>query len=261
VPASVLAIWSLALVLKWLAVYRLANKGLFNTLPIFWAYVLISVTRSTVLLFYANDWQRYPVIAADSMPMALLSEAFAITSVYWLVTENFPRWRKPGTISLAALAILGAVSALLLKSVGVPKDWGYGAMRIWDGVMLLQRHGMTMMAVVLAGVRFLLTLVRFVPVRPVARRAVDVLTMDVLMGMSISLVNMAFRDRFPMITFLFPVSCGVVNGFLWAFWLPAVSEEREVKRPRWRGAEESINWRDCFADLVGRIRLQFTEKA
>jgi hypothetical protein len=30
---------------------------------------------------------------------------------------------------------------------------------------------------------------------------------------------------------------------------------------RWRRDEESIDWRGCFADLIGRIRLQFTVRS
>ena len=107
----ILALWCMGIAAKGLAAYRIVSKGLFNRLPIFWAFILISVARSTALLCFVGNPRRYADIAADSMPMMLVSEAFAITSVYWAVTEFFPRWRKPGTISLAVLSIIGAASA------------------------------------------------------------------------------------------------------------------------------------------------------
>jgi hypothetical protein len=260
VPPLIIVLWCLGIAAKGLAAFRIVSKGLFNRLPIFWAYILISVARSTALLCFIGNPRRYADIAADSMPMMLLSEAFAITSVFWAVTENFPRWRRPGTISLSVLAIIGAMSALLVRSVGVPNDWGYGLWRLWEGAVLMQRHGMIAMAVVLVGVRFLLALVRMVPVRPVARRAADVLTIDVLLGAAGAMIAMWYGKRYPLFTYMFPVCAGVANGLLWAFWLPAASDGREMSRPVWRRDEESIDWRGCFVDLIGRIRFQVLER-
>jgi hypothetical protein len=120
---------------------------------------------------------------------------------------------------------------------------------------------MVAMVVVLAGIRFLLTLVRMVPVRPVARRAADVLTIDALFGVTGSFLTMWFGRRYPMVAYAWPVLVGLTNGLLWAFWLPAASDGREIDRMRWRRDEESIDWRGCFADLIGRIRLQFTVRS
>jgi hypothetical protein len=256
-----MVVWCLGIAAKAAAAYRIASKGLFQRLPIFWAFILISVARSIALLCFVNNRRAYAAISADSMPMMLLSEGFAIASVFWVVTENFPRWRKPGTISLSALAIIGTAVALLTRSAAVPKDWGYGWAQLWESAVLVQRHGMVAMVVVLAGIRFLLTLVRMVPVRPVARRAADVLTIDALFGVTGSFLTMWFGRRYPMVAYAWPVLVGLTNGLLWAFWLPAASDGREIDRMRWRRDEESIDWRGCFADLIGRIRLQFTVRS
>jgi hypothetical protein len=256
----IMAVWCMGIAAKGLAAYRIASKGLFHRLPIFWAYILISVARSIALLCFVNNRRAYSAISADSMPMMLLSEGFAIASVFWVVTENFPRWRKPGTISLSALAIIGTAVALLTRSVGVPKDWGYGWAQLWESGVLVQRHGMVAMAVVLLGIRFLLTLVRMVPVRPVARRAADVLFIDVMLGLTCSVVSTWYGRRYPMVAHTLPVLCGLTNGLLWAFWLPAASDGREIDRMRWRRDEEAIDWRACIMDLLGRIRLQFTAR-
>ena len=257
----IMAIWCMGIASKGLAAYRIASKGLFHRLPIFWAYILISVARSIALLCFVHNPRAYAAIAADSMPMMLLSEGFAIASVFWVVTENFPRWRKPGTVSLSALAMIGTSVALLTRAGAVPKDWGYGWAQLWESAVLVQRHGMVVMAVVLAGIRFLLTLVRMVPVRPVARRAADVLFIDVALGMSGSLVTMWFGKRYPIVAFAWPVLAGLTNGLLWAFWLPAASDGREIDRLRWRRDEEAIDWRGCFVDLFERIRMQFSMRS
>ena len=192
--------------------------------------------------------------------MMLLTEAFAITSVFWAVTENFPRWRKPGTISLSALGIIGAASALVVRSAAIPKDWVYFWLQPWALAILLQRNAMVAMAVVLLGVRFLIVLVRMVPVHPVARRAADVLLIDVLLGVLNSTVVMWLGHSYPNVASLWPVSAGVANGLLWAFWLPAAADGRELSHARWR-PQETIDWRFCFTDLLGRIRFPFLERS
>jgi hypothetical protein len=256
----VVSIWWIGVAVKALAAWRIARKGLFHRLPILWAFIVISVARSIVLACFFGDSRRYAEIVADSLPMMLLTEAFAITSVFWAVTENFPRWRKPGTISLSALAIIGAASALLVRSAAIPKDWGYSWLQPWDLAILLQRNAMVGMAVVLLGVRFLTVLVRMVPVHPVARRAADVLLIDVLLGMLSSTVVMWFGYTYPPAARLWTVTVGVANGLLWAFWLPAAADGREVTHSRWR-PQETIDWRLCFTDLLGRIRAPFLERS
>jgi hypothetical protein len=262
VPPIILVLWCLGIATKGLAAYRIVAKGLFHRLPILWAFILISVARSTALLAFTGNPRRDVNIAADSMPMMLLSEAFAITSVFWMVTENYPRWRRTGTISLATLAIIGAAAALLVRSAAVPKDWGYGWAQLWEAAVLLQRHGMVAMAVALAGVRFLMVLVRMVPVSPLARRAADVLCIDVALGLIVSVVLMYYGRKYRMVGYGAPVIAGMINGLLWAFWLPAAADVREQTRPRWRqdDDEASIDWRACIEDLLCRLRLQFTAR-
>jgi hypothetical protein len=260
VTTLVVSIWWIGVATKALAAWRIARKGLFHRLPIFWAYIVISVARSLVLLLFGGNSRRYAEIAADSLPMMLLTEAFAITSVFWAVTENFPRWRRPGTISLSALAIIGSASALVVRSAAIPKDWGYNWLQPWELAVLLQRNAMVAMAVVLLGVRFLTVLVRMVPVHPVARRAADVLLIDVLLGMLHSTVVMWFGHTYPAVAALWTVSAGVANGLLWAFWLPAAADGRELVHARWR-PQETIDWRLCFTDLLGRIRAPFLERS
>ena len=261
-PPIVLTLWCLGILTKAFAAFRIVRKGLFHRLPILWAYILISVARSTALVAFIGNPRRFASIAADSMPMMLLSEAFAITSIFWLVTENFPRWRKAGTISLATLSIIGAATALIVRSAWVPKDWGYGWAQAWEWAVLLQRHGMVGMAVALGGVRFLLLLVRMVPVSPLARRAADVLCIDVMLGLLASILTMYYGRQYRMLGYLAPVIAGVINGLLWAFWLPAARDIRESTRPRWRqDDEEAIDWRACVEDLLGRLRQPFTAKS
>src|SRR5437868_1061997 len=132
VSALIIAIWYAGVAAKAFAAYRIIVKDLFYRLPIFWVFIVLSVGRSLALAFLASDPRRYAEIAADTMPMMLLSEGFAIASVFWLLTENFPKWRKPGTISLSVLAMLGASAALLLRTVAVPTQWGYGWADAWE---------------------------------------------------------------------------------------------------------------------------------
>jgi hypothetical protein len=256
VPPLIITLWCLGIAAKSLAAYRIVRKGIFERVPILWAFIVISVARSTALLCFVHDPRRYAEIAADSMPMMLLSEAFAIVSVFWLLTENFPKWRKPGTISLAVLAILGASAAVLLRSAALPKDWGYGWADAWQAAIVIQRDVMLGLAVVLVGMRLLLTIVRMIPVRPSARRAADVLGIDVALGLMGSVITIWLGRRIPIVAYAWPTLAGVANGLLWAFWLPAASDACAYRRPLWTREEVPIDWRGCMRDLFCRIRLQ-----
>ena len=253
------ALWIVGTGLKALAAWRIASKGLFHRIPIFWTYIVLSVLRTAALLSVSGNRKLYAQIVTDTLPMMLLSEAFAIANVFWAVTENFPRWRRPGTISLAALGLIGTASALLVRSAAIPNEWGTSGVQPWEWAVLLQRNVMVAMAVVLVGVRFLLALVRIVPVHPVARRAADVLCIDVLLGILNSTVVMwSARNEYHLVGLFVPVTSGVINGLLWAFWLPAAVAGRELPAAPSGVYPEAIDWRGCFADLVGRIRFQFT---
>jgi hypothetical protein len=251
-------VWCLGIAAKAVAAWRIARKGLFDSLAIFLAFLLFSVARSTTLLFFRHDPHRYKYIAADSMPLMLLAEGFAIASVYWLLTENFPRWRRPGTIVLACLGTLGAAAALATRKLGVPPDWSYGWAQAWEGAVLLQRYGMIAMLVTLGGARFLVTLVRGVPVRPIARRAADVLCIDAALGLLNSILTMWLGRRYPVLAFHGPVLAGLLNGLLWAFWLPAAAGAEKPVAARWSRNHPAIDWRQCASDFALRVTGKFT---
>ena len=261
IAATINALWIAGAGLKALAAWRIARKGIFHRIPILWTYIVISVVRGATLFLVSGNRKLYAQIVTDTLPMMLLSEAFAIANVFWAVTENFPRWRRPGTISLAALGLIGTASALLVRSAAIPKDWGTSWLQPWEWAVLLQRNVMIAMAVALVGVRFLLALVRIVPVHPVARRAADVLCIDVLLGIVNSTAMMwSARTEYYVVGIFVPLISGVINGILWAFWLPAAAEGRELPPARSTVYPQEIDWRGCFADLIGRIRFQFTAR-
>jgi hypothetical protein len=258
VPAPIFAIWYAGIAIKAFAVYRIAKKGLFTRLPLLWAYIAVSVARSIVLAAVRADAKRYADISADTLPMMLLSETFAVVSIFWLLTENFPRWRKPGTISLLTMGAMGAVVALVSRRWGVPDSWTYGWAGAWEMASLLQRHALTVMGLVLVGTRVLLAIARMIPVSPLARRAADALGIDVLLGLAGIAVTMTAGKQYPLAAYAWPTLSGVVNGLLWAFWLPAASDVREPAT-RWvRGAR--IDWRAGVSDLLGRLGLEFVVK-
>src|SRR6476660_9035913 len=118
--------WLAGIALRGVAAFRIAHKNLFSRLPFVWAFLVVSVVRSAVLVWLRAKPLRYSEVGGHTMPMLLLSEAFAVVSVFWMVTENFPRWRKPGTILLLAMTLLGGSAAILLRTAWVPKDWVSG---------------------------------------------------------------------------------------------------------------------------------------
>jgi hypothetical protein len=256
VPPIIVVVWCLGIAAKGLAASRIIRKGLFDPLALFLAFLFVSVARSLVLLCLVSNARWYRYIAADSLPMVLLSEGFAIASVYWLLTENFPRWRGVGAAILAGLCVAGATVAAMLRTTATPPEWGYGWGEAWEWAVLIQRHGMTAMAVVLAGVRFLLTLVRGFPVRPIARRAADVLCIDVALGLIGSQLTIWRGHQYPLLAFAWPVFSGLVNGLLWAVWLPAAQPQETAAAfvPDWARTPQGIDWSQCFSDLLFRLR-------
>jgi hypothetical protein len=258
VPPIVVLVWCLGIAAKIWAACRIIRRGLFDPLALFLAFIFVSVARSLALLCLAQNPRWYRYVAADSLPMVLLSEGFAIASIYWLLTENFPRWRGTGTGILSGLCVIAAGVALLLRGTATPPEWGYGWGEAWEWAVLIQRHGMTAMAVVLIGVRFLVALVRAFPVRPIARRAADVLCLDVALGLVGSQLTIWRGHQYPLIAFAWPLFSGLANGLLWAVWLPAAHIEATPAAyvPDWARTAQKIDWSQCFSDLRFRIRRE-----
>jgi hypothetical protein len=152
--------------------YRLWRNGLVSRFPTLWAFIMVSTATAVTLLWFRRDPATYSYIYSLSTPIMLLLEAFAIVGVFWTVAEHYPRFRRPGSALVTALALIGGVAAWVTRSVAVPAYWS----GLWQAAILIERYALLVMAVVLLGTRLLLPHVRGIPIRQSALRAADILT-------------------------------------------------------------------------------------
>jgi len=229
--------------LKAFAVYRLIARGLARTHWAFCLFVAFTTARSVILS--QIDYRQYATFSFMTVPLALLTEAVAIWATYWLLTEQFPVWRKVGSIFLTAVIGMGLGIALVVRLFSAPVGWE-GA---WETGMSIQQYSTITMAVVLFGVRALATLGNDIPIRQSAIRVADVLLLDVLFGVVTSSVSMAYGKQAPVVASLLPMLTGIVNGLLWSLWLPGASNERKaLTRPSGSERADFVAYSNLLAD-------------
>jgi len=170
VSSLILGLWYAAIAAKGIAAYRLYQQGLVTRFPTVWAFLAIDICRS--LLLNVLGHARYKAVYTASLPIMMLFGAFAVVGVFWAIAEEYPRFRKPGTVILTCLAAIGACVAWLTQVVAVPPSWSGP----WQALQLFERNCILGMTVVLAGTRFLLPRIPGVPIRRSALRMADILT-------------------------------------------------------------------------------------
>jgi hypothetical protein len=172
VTTLILCLWYAAIASKALAAYRLFRDDLVPRFATVFIFLTVCVARSLVLVTLKTNIRGYKLVLAYSTPLMLLLEGFAVVGVFWAVAEQYPRFRKTGSVILVCLTGIGASAAWLTYFVGVPSGWSAP----WQIASLLQRNGVLVTTVVLAGTRFLLPRIPGIPIRPSARRMADILT-------------------------------------------------------------------------------------
>jgi hypothetical protein len=163
--------------------------------PTVWAFLVVSVVRSIVLVALQGNVRQYRQVQAYSTPLMLLLEAFAVAGVFWAVAEQYPRFRRPGSVILGCLAGIGACAAWLTHFVAVPNGWSAP----WQVAQLLDRNCVLVMTVVLAGTRFFLPRIPGIPIRPSAKRMADILAANAAVELMVSASFIASGARRPAI--------------------------------------------------------------
>src|SRR5262245_4919403 len=113
VTTLILVLWYAAIAAKAAAAYRLYRDGLVTRFATLWVYLVVCTTRSVALLPFQGDLERYQRLYAYSMPLVSLLEGFAVAGVFWAVAEQYPRFRRPGSVILSCLAGIGACAVWL----------------------------------------------------------------------------------------------------------------------------------------------------
>lgn len=217
----VIALWYAGPAAEAVAAYRLARNGLVWRFPTLWALLVASALQSAALIFFRRQPAQYAYIYSVTSATLLLMEAFAIVGVFWVVTEKYPNFGKPGAILLSGLGIIGALACWITRLAAVPAHWSAP----WQLAMLTQRYATLVMIVALAGTRVLLPIVPRIPIRPSARRASDILAIHALFGLAGASVTVGTGARYPLLASFLPVMGGVAMPLLCAFWLTAASDE------------------------------------
>jgi hypothetical protein len=201
-----MVLWYAAIAAKAAAVYRLFHDRLITRFPTVWVYLVVVILRSVVLLAVKGNIRQYTYVQTYTMPLMLLLEAFAVAGVFWAVAEQYPRFRRPGSVILGCLAGIGVCAAWLTHFVAVPAAWSAP----WQVAQLLVRNCVLAMTVVLAGTRFLLPRIPGIPIRPSAKRMADILTVNTAMALIGSAFVIATAVRHPVISQLIIVGSDFV---------------------------------------------------
>lgn len=239
----VLVLWYAGPAAKAVAVYQLARKGLVWRFPMLWAFLVASALQSALLIPFQHIPATYAYIYSYTSVPLLLMETFAIVGVFWVVTEKYPNFGKPGTILLSGLAIAGALACWMTRFAAVPLHWS----GFWQVAVLTQRYVTLVMIVLLAGTRLLLPIIPRIPIRPSARRASDILTIHALFLLASAALTVGTGAHNALLVSLVPVVGGVVMPLLFACWLTAASDEC--------GDLEPVTQRELRDAEAGRLRL------
>lgn len=220
-------LWVASIGLNGFAALILARKSRYFRL--FWLFMVASFARSAWLLSATDSHDRYTWIASHTAPVMIVLEALAVLQIFWALTDNYPRWHFAGTVFLSGLVLCGAFGAWLLRSVGTPAEWS----GTWQAAYLLQRHWMVGCAIVMMLMRWMVKTFssELMPVRPITQRAADCLAVSIAMGAITAQLVMLAGTPVPVWARCVGPLAGVVNGLLWALWLPRASALRAAAIP------------------------------
>ena len=178
-------LWIAGIAAKFCAVICLARRGLIERLPGLTGLLVILGAQSLAALLLSSNSHLYGRAYALIAWASILFEGFAITTVFWALTEHYPKFRVPGTILLGGLATVGALVCWIVGYVAPPAGWT----GVWHSAIWGQRAASAVMIFVLSGARFLLPKVRTIPISRIMRRAADILTAHMALTLSASLIS------------------------------------------------------------------------
>ena len=108
----IFALWSIGFAAKALAVFVLWRRGLASRFQSLTALLIVLTAQTVIAAALSHDMQAYTRAYALIAWASILFEGFAITGVFWILTEHYPRYRTAGSVLLAILSI--AATAILL---------------------------------------------------------------------------------------------------------------------------------------------------
>jgi hypothetical protein len=227
VTTLLLVLWYATIAARLAAAYRLLHDRLIIRFPTVWVFLVYSVARSIALVTMQSNPRLYQRVWTYTIPLTLLLEAFAVAGVFWAVAEQYPRFRRPGSVILGCLAGIGASAAWLTHFVAVPPGWSAP----WQAAQLLERNCVLIMTVVLAGTRFLLPRIPGIPIRPSAKRMADILTANAALELIVYAFFNATDARRPAVVQLVMLAGQLAGMTAMALFVTSASDRSGDIRP------------------------------
>jgi hypothetical protein len=213
-------LWCAGPVLDLAAACRMARNGLIQQYRLVVFYLLISVLRSALLVASWRHQESYHRLFDSTLPVALMAQALAILATFWVVVENYPKFRGIGAVALAVLIAFGIAITWATRNIGMAQSYSRR-----EGVLLMERHSLLIMVSLVIGVAVLLPKFSEIPIRKSATRVATILGLDAgcyFIIAAIGLATTAYVARLQVnprfvITFIpFIVRIGI--GLLWLLW-------------------------------------------
>ena len=240
------ALWCAAIGAKSLAAYRLLRNGAARLMPGLWVYLVAGICRSVLMLALEGSPQ-YGMVYAATVPIMVVAEGFAITSIFWRMVEHYPRFRVAGSIFLSTFCVLGAMLGLVVRMVGVGP---YGP--LIQASLLFQGYGAVAMLVVLGGARVFLPRDPALPIRRSAQDAADVMAFSLVTNMAASVFAAKWGLEWGGVARMLPLIGGIASCCLWAFTVNPQTDP--VARPRYATEEEYRAARFSALRMLAKLR-------
>lgn len=224
-----IALWYAAAATKLVAAYRLVMTGLFRRYPTLMALFIASAADHLLLISMIHQPPAKVMLwYSITSPLLLLFDGGAVVGVFWVALEGFPQLRKPGAALLSAVALLAGLAAYWTRTAATPAS---GWSLAWQVAILLQRNTGLVLIATLTATRFLMSGLSDVPIRPSARRAADILTIQsVVVIWGVPVFTVATGARFPEITQILPLVAGILAAGLCAAFLTLESDRLPAPR-------------------------------
>jgi hypothetical protein len=216
----IICLWAGGIAAKAFAAFRLWRIGLAGRFPMLVALLVVLAAQSGIALSISHDKAHYAQVWVLIAWVSVLVEGFAVTGVFWVVAEFYPRFRIPGTILLGGLAVIGTAICWAAGYIAEPPGW-YTS---WRLAILGQRVISAVMLFVLVGTRLLLPRVQGIPIRLSARRASDILTFHVGLTLLGTMIGVSTQLRYPALVSMLIVTNGMALGLLCAWGLTTESD-------------------------------------
>jgi hypothetical protein len=229
-------VWYAGILAKAVAAFLIWRNGLTSRVPALWALLIALGAQAIALVAFHRDPARYALVYAWSSWIILLLEGFSVVGVFRSVTESYPRFGKPGTVLLSALAIIGACACWMVGFLAPPPGWS----KTWEIAVFVQRDVALVMIVMLAGSRLLMPRISGVSIRKSARLASDILTVYVIVAFVGSAFTIDTPGGYPFLQSLIPMLNGLALGVLCAVFLTRDSDVCEDSLAAvWPGGAEA----------------------